>query len=58
MGCQNLTNEQCSNVFLLSEQLGYWRNFGFGIASVYNSDFNTVGGFGKFLDYCRYSGYL
>lgn len=48
MGCINLTKEICSNIFVLSENLGYWRNFGFGIVSVYNSDFKKVGGFGKF----------
>nr|APX55177.1 chondroitin sulfate synthase-1 [Pinctada fucata] len=28
-----------------TSDMGYWRNFGFGIASMYNSDLSSVGGF-------------
>ena len=31
--------------FAFSDESGYWRQFGFGIVSVYNSDLRSVGGF-------------
>ncbi|XP_063233384.1 chondroitin sulfate synthase 1 [Bacillus rossius redtenbacheri] len=31
--------------FSIDENTGYWRQFGFGIASIYRSDFRMVGGF-------------
>lgn len=33
------------NHFLINEDTGYWRQYGFGIASVYKSDLKKVGGF-------------
>lgn len=33
------------NHFLISDDTGYWRNYGFGIASAYPSDLVTAGGF-------------
>lgn len=31
--------------FSVSDDTGYWRNYGFGIASAYPTDLNLVGGF-------------
>jgi len=33
------------NPYLISKDSGYWRQFGFGIAAIYNQDFRRVGGF-------------
>jgi chondroitin sulfate synthase len=33
------------NHFVLDQNSGYWRQFGYGIVSVYKSDFKSVGGF-------------
>lgn len=33
------------NEFLINKKNGIWRQFGFGIASVYKSDFERIGGF-------------
>lgn len=33
------------NPYLISKNSGYWRQFGFGIAALYNSDFRQAGGF-------------
>ncbi|CAB3386551.1 Hypothetical predicted protein [Cloeon dipterum] len=41
----NTTESRSSNHFLINENTGYWRNYGFGIASAYPSDLNLVGGF-------------
>lgn len=30
--------------FAISDELGYWRQFGFGIVSLYNSDLKAIGG--------------
>ena len=36
-----------NNPYQYSEDVGYWRNFGFGIVAIYKSDFLYAGGFGK-----------
>lgn len=33
------------NPYLISKNSGYWRQFGFGIAALYNSDYRIAGGF-------------
>ncbi|XP_014667856.1 PREDICTED: chondroitin sulfate synthase 1-like [Priapulus caudatus] len=33
------------DVFSIDDDVGYWREFGYGIACVYNSDLHVVGGF-------------
>ncbi|XP_013413547.1 chondroitin sulfate synthase 1 [Lingula anatina] len=36
----------CPNIpFVFTENIGYWRQFGYGIVSAYKSDFMKVGGF-------------
>ncbi|KFM68678.1 Chondroitin sulfate synthase 1, partial [Stegodyphus mimosarum] len=37
--------ENDSEMPLLSEERGYWRQFGYGIVSIYHSDLRAVGGF-------------
>ncbi|OQV14696.1 Chondroitin sulfate synthase 1 [Hypsibius exemplaris] len=37
--------ETLENAFHLTEDNGYWRQFGYGIASMYRADFDAVGGF-------------
>ena len=38
-------SEKNINPFLINENTGHWRHFGFGIGSMYKSDFLSVGGF-------------
>lgn len=37
--------ENDSEMPFLSEERGYWRQFGYGIASIYHSDLRAIGGF-------------
>lgn len=50
-GCSNTsgTGPLCgwSNLDKITSDFGYWRLFGYGIASVYKSDYVSVGGFDK-----------
>lgn len=39
------SNKDFDSHFEFSDESGYWRQFGFGIVSVYNSDLRSVGGF-------------
>jgi chondroitin sulfate synthase len=44
----NFANEHATtskNHFILDQNSGYWRQFGYGIVSVYKSDLKSVGGF-------------
>ncbi|XP_017893539.1 chondroitin sulfate synthase 1 [Ceratina calcarata] len=40
---QNAVGEQ--DAFIINEKTGYWRQFGFGIVSLYKQDYKSVGGF-------------
>uniref|UniRef100_A0A8D8TS28 Hexosyltransferase n=1 Tax=Cacopsylla melanoneura TaxID=428564 RepID=A0A8D8TS28_9HEMI len=39
------SRETAPDHFRISEEAGYWRTFGYGIAACYKSDFDKVGGF-------------
>ena len=43
----NSSCQKRNHPFYYDDVTGYWRQFGFGIASMYNSDFQKVGGFDK-----------
>ncbi|KAK0087704.1 hypothetical protein PV325_000275 [Microctonus aethiopoides] len=38
-------NSNTRDIFVINELTGYWRQFGFGIVSLYKCDYLTVGGF-------------
>ncbi|XP_071450437.1 chondroitin sulfate synthase 1 [Hetaerina americana] len=40
----NTTSRESMNHFIINDDQGYWRNYGFGIVSVYHSDLKAVGG--------------
>ncbi|XP_057331409.1 chondroitin sulfate synthase 1 [Microplitis mediator] len=38
-------NNYSENIFIINEVTGYWRQFGFGIVSLYKRDYLKIGGF-------------